>query len=614
MADNRKFAQLQAFTLAGSGVVIGATTITLTSFTDIDGNLLTMSDFGTKGYFTLEPSSGAQEESGTFTGVTQNANGTATLTGVKNASFLYPYTETSGLLKTHSGGTRLIITNTSAFYNDFTNKNDDETIEGTWGFNAVPSSAVPPVAGTDLTNKDYVLSVVNGGAVSTDKVVVTATAGETVAAGNLVYLKAADGYWWKTDADTAATVDNVQLGIAQGAGTAGNTISGGVLIAGVDTHQSGLVIGTLYYASNTAGAISSSAGTVEKAIGRAQNTTNLYFNPNFYYVPTAIQKSFIQGLSFTKNAGENLSAKNALCFKSTPYSASLVTASSQYFSRANAFDFTLGTISMWVKPTAFGSTMGLMDTSNNSGNQGFQLAFTAGGKLQFGMGAQGTVAVTSASTLVAGAWRNVTVVWDTSEVKMYLDGVLDVTGTSATLAAGNANFYLGAKINGGLGSYYGGLLDHVRIWNIKLTQQQVTDSLTVDFGGANLKALWTLDNIVTDSSGNGYTLTNNNAITFSTNVPVPPPPGGGGDGTQVFKAAASSIGTSATFVGFANTTVTTGNPVDVQVTGVVSGLSGLTSGSLYYLSDTAGAISTVAGSNVKLVGIAVSTTDLLIIN
>lgn len=109
-------AQLQTFTLAGSGAIIGEQTITLQSFNSIDGIPLAMADFGTIGFATIEPNSGTQEEQISFTGVTQNANGTATLTGVKSVLFLSPYTSTVGLTKTHSGGVKFVISNTSAFY------------------------------------------------------------------------------------------------------------------------------------------------------------------------------------------------------------------------------------------------------------------------------------------------------------------------------------------------------------------------------------------------------------------------------------------------------------------------------------------------------------------
>lgn len=135
---------------------------------------------------------------------------------------------------------------------------------------------------------DYVDDQVGAVSVGTANVVL-GTAGETITAGQLVYLKN-DGKWWKTDADTASTVDGVQLGIAQGAGSADGAITGGVMLHGLDTHQTGLSAGTTYYAGNTAGAIASSAGTTEKAIGVARSATTIYFEPNYVNLPTATEK------------------------------------------------------------------------------------------------------------------------------------------------------------------------------------------------------------------------------------------------------------------------------------------------------------------------------------
>lgn len=66
------------------------------------------------------------------------------------------------------------------------------------------------------------------------------------------------------------------------------------------------------------------------------------------------------------------------------------------------------------------------------------------------------------------------------------------------------------------------------------------------------------------------------------------------------------------FMGFATTNSTNGNSIDVVTTGLVSGFSGLSEGEKYYLSDTAGAISTTPGTYEVLVGIAISETQLVI--
>jgi hypothetical protein len=175
--------------------------------------------------------------------------------------------------------------------------NGDETFPNPLKYD----TGIGPLASSDLADKEYVLSVVSGGTVSFEKVVITGTAGETVAAGTPVYLKAADGRWWKAIGTTAATVDNVQLGIAQGAGTAGNAISGGVLIKGTDTNQSGGAAGSIGYISDTS-TIATVAGTIEKAVGNFISATNFVFNPIFYYGPTANQKAAFAGTGGTPSA------------------------------------------------------------------------------------------------------------------------------------------------------------------------------------------------------------------------------------------------------------------------------------------------------------------------
>jgi len=108
---------------AGSGNIVGATSIVLTSLTDIYSNVLTMADFGTTGFITCEPDTTNQEFM-TFTGVTANANGTYTLTGIKTVLAKSPYTQTSGALRQHSGGTKVVISDSPAFWNTFANLNN----------------------------------------------------------------------------------------------------------------------------------------------------------------------------------------------------------------------------------------------------------------------------------------------------------------------------------------------------------------------------------------------------------------------------------------------------------------------------------------------------------
>jgi hypothetical protein len=161
--------QSQQFNLAGAGSSIADTTLVLSSMTTIDGVVITMSELGTLGCFTLEPGNGAQEEAGTFTGITQNANGTATLTGVKHQLFESPYTQTSGLIKSHAGGTVLVLANTAGFYEQFLNMGIANTITGTQTFVSpnyprMDSVAGAPVDDVQLVTKKYVDDTVTFGA------------------------------------------------------------------------------------------------------------------------------------------------------------------------------------------------------------------------------------------------------------------------------------------------------------------------------------------------------------------------------------------------------------------------------------------------------------------
>jgi hypothetical protein len=163
----------------------------------------------------------------------------------------------------------------------------------------ITSGYPTPVNDSDIPTKKYVDDQVAGTPVSMNRVVVSGTAGETLVAGNLVYLKASDARWWKCDADTAATVDNINLGIAQGAGTAGAAITSGVLVYGRDTNNTGLTAGSTYYASNTAGAIGSSAGTTEVTVGQADVDGYLFFSPRYNQQITEDQQDALAGTSGT---------------------------------------------------------------------------------------------------------------------------------------------------------------------------------------------------------------------------------------------------------------------------------------------------------------------------
>lgn len=185
------FVQSQAFTLAGAGNAIGATTLIIQDFNDLDGTALTMADFGSVGYGTCEPNS-ANEEQISWTGITVNGDGTSTLTGVSTVLTYTPYTKTSGLAQQHAGGTKFVVSNTAGFYNEIAVKQNNETITGTWQFpnNAstptLGASYVAPTLSNQIASKGYVDSVAIAGAPdasTTVKGIVEIATGAELAAG-----------------------------------------------------------------------------------------------------------------------------------------------------------------------------------------------------------------------------------------------------------------------------------------------------------------------------------------------------------------------------------------------------------------------------------------------
>lgn len=173
-------AQIPQTTLSGAGITSSQSTIQLVTFLTRDGRAVAMSNLGSIGYGTLEPGS-SKEEIVSFTGITQNVNGTATLTGVsRGLDFLSPYAASTTLQKSHAGGAVFIMSNTAPFYGQqFALVNNTASIGAVWTF----GSTSPPLydfnpnfsalASTTLVSKGYVDSIAIAGAVP----ITTANAG-----------------------------------------------------------------------------------------------------------------------------------------------------------------------------------------------------------------------------------------------------------------------------------------------------------------------------------------------------------------------------------------------------------------------------------------------------
>lgn len=124
------------YVIAGSGISSSATSITLTSFTvPVSGVPYTMANFGdgvsAKGYLTIEPGSRTRQEIVSFTGVTQNSDGSATLTGLSRGLLPFsPFTASSSYAVAHNGGSQVTVSNPPQLYDAIYNYVDNATTSG----------------------------------------------------------------------------------------------------------------------------------------------------------------------------------------------------------------------------------------------------------------------------------------------------------------------------------------------------------------------------------------------------------------------------------------------------------------------------------------------------
>lgn len=129
----------------GSSIGSTDTTILLSSFTDpATGVAITMATMNTSiAYGTIGPKTSSSEFI-SFTGITQNADGTATLTGVtRGLNKQYPFTTNSAYKFPHSGQTIFILSDAPQVFQKFASVDNDITINGLWTFVQTPVGLNP---------------------------------------------------------------------------------------------------------------------------------------------------------------------------------------------------------------------------------------------------------------------------------------------------------------------------------------------------------------------------------------------------------------------------------------------------------------------------------------
>lgn len=157
-------------------------------------------------------------------------------------------------------------------------------------------------------------------------------------------------------------------------------------------------------------------------------------------------------------------------FDGTNDNVILPNSSTYNFDNTNNF-----TVAGWVNTNKTGAFQTIFSTVNSGGTGGFGFYLTTGrlvGLIVY-TGAGASSVVTGNTAVTQNAWHHVAVVFTgPTTVNLYLDGVLDKTGSETqTLAGVSANRFIGKNNN--LGDAFGGKIDDLRVYNRALSATEI---------------------------------------------------------------------------------------------------------------------------------------------
>ena len=182
------------------------------------------------------------------------------------------------------------------------------------------------------------------------------------------------------------------------------------------------------------------------------------------------------------------------------------------------------TVEAWVYPTAIsnglGNNFGMIVGNYNTGvnSMQFMLRKESGTDYAFWVNTgAGYQAVGAVNSLTLNAWQHIAGVWDGSEIKIYINGILMNTTTGVTgTSFATVNNPIRIGLNNSNEKFVGNI-DEVRIWTRALTQAEIMNKMNCELaaGQTNLLAYYKFNQgfsavnnstitTLTDSSGNNY--------------------------------------------------------------------------------------------------------------
>ncbi|MBM3246922.1 hypothetical protein FJZ17_00045 [Candidatus Pacearchaeota archaeon] len=141
---------------------------------------------------------------------------------------------------------------------------------------------------------------------------------------------------------------------------------------------------------------------------------------------------------------------------------------------SNSLDLTTrGTISLWAKRNSLKSyQMYVTKATPGSTSTGYQLMdYATTGRITFRWSTDLAETIISKNNLSVGNWSHLAVTYNGSQLRIYIDGVLDNSTAYSTNAVANTELLrVGARSDG---YYFNGSIDEVRIWNRSLSAEEI---------------------------------------------------------------------------------------------------------------------------------------------